>query len=194
MIASLTFALVLLLPTGVVAPTQDCELDRLTATSVDDRGLATFHAAVEEYVTLHRRLERALMLDHYDSWPEEGDMDSETLADVIRAARPQTRPGAIFNRDVSELIQFRIGLTLWLHRYHTADALSEVPHAVRAVPPRVNDWWFGEDEAVPWPSVVWELPALPEELEYRFAGRHLVLVDVHANLVVDVLENALPER
>ena len=31
------------------------------------------------------------------------------------------------------------------------------------------------------------LPSLPEELEYRSAGTVLVLVDTHANLVVDVL-------
>ena len=31
------------------------------------------------------------------------------------------------------------------------------------------------------------LPHLPEELEYRSAGTVLLLVDVHANLVVDLL-------
>lgn len=31
------------------------------------------------------------------------------------------------------------------------------------------------------------LPALPDELEYRSAGTVLLLVDTHANLVVDVL-------
>ena len=36
------------------------------------------------------------------------------------------------------------------------------------------------------------LPQLPIELEYRLAGRALVLVDVSANLVVDVLVDALP--
>jgi hypothetical protein len=36
------------------------------------------------------------------------------------------------------------------------------------------------------------LPELPEELEYRFAGRDLVLIDIHAELVVDVLRRALP--
>ena len=36
------------------------------------------------------------------------------------------------------------------------------------------------------------LPRLPEELEYRVVGVTLVLVDVHANLVVDVLHGAFP--
>jgi len=36
------------------------------------------------------------------------------------------------------------------------------------------------------------LPPLPGELQYRFADRDLVLIDIHADLVVDILKNALP--
>ena len=36
------------------------------------------------------------------------------------------------------------------------------------------------------------LPRLPEELEYRSAGVALILLDTHANMVVDVLDGALP--
>jgi hypothetical protein len=43
------------------------------------------------------------------------------------------------------------------------------------------------------PAVILEaLPPLPEELQYRFVGPTLVLLDVHADLVVDILPNALP--
>jgi len=36
------------------------------------------------------------------------------------------------------------------------------------------------------------LPLLPMELEYRFVDRDLVILDTEIDLVVDVLENALP--
>ena len=36
------------------------------------------------------------------------------------------------------------------------------------------------------------LPPLPDELQYRLVGGHLVLVDIHAGLVVDILRHALP--
>ena len=194
MIASLTFALVLLFPAGLTAPAQGCELDGLTETALEERALARFQAAVEEYADVHRRMERALMIDHHGSWSEEGNMESETLADVIRAARPEARAGVLFRPDVVDLFRFRIGRTLWVHRYHTADALAAAPSRWRdGVPPSVNDWWSGEEDSIPWPSLVWELPALPEELKYRIAGRLLVLIDPHANMVVDVLENALPQ-
>jgi hypothetical protein len=41
------------------------------------------------------------------------------------------------------------------------------------------------------PAVFRDLPPLPGELEYRVVGRDLVLLDVIANLVVDVLRDAI---
>jgi hypothetical protein len=35
------------------------------------------------------------------------------------------------------------------------------------------------------------LPRLPEELEYRFVGRDLILRDVKANLIVDFIPGIL---
>ena len=36
------------------------------------------------------------------------------------------------------------------------------------------------------------LPQLPEELEYRILGRHLLLRDVKGNIVVDYVRDAVP--
>jgi hypothetical protein len=41
-------------------------------------------------------------------------------------------------------------------------------------------------------AVIAALPELPPELQYRFVGADLVLVDIGAGLVVDVLRGALP--
>jgi hypothetical protein len=70
------------------------------------------------------------------------------------------------------------------------DMLAEVPPGTE--PPQVNGrfpWEWGA--AVP-SCVLNALPDLPEELEYRFARRTLVLVDTHADLVVDIMLGALP--
>jgi len=42
------------------------------------------------------------------------------------------------------------------------------------------------------PALLQSLPPLPEGLEYRFYGRHLILRDVKANIVVDMLRNIVP--
>jgi hypothetical protein len=54
--------------------------------------------------------------------------------------------------------------------------------------------------AFPWaigsamfPCVTTALPPLPPELQYRVVGRDLVLIDLHANLIVDILPFALTD-
>ena len=44
------------------------------------------------------------------------------------------------------------------------------------------------------PDVLLSLPDLPKdkEIEYRFAGKHLLLYDAKANLIIDFMLNALP--
>jgi hypothetical protein len=41
------------------------------------------------------------------------------------------------------------------------------------------------------PQVLAVLPKLPEELEYRFIGPRLILLDIHAHTVADYIENIL---
>jgi len=36
------------------------------------------------------------------------------------------------------------------------------------------------------------LPPVPDDVEYRFVGRDLILRDAHANVVIDVLPDAVP--
>jgi hypothetical protein len=43
------------------------------------------------------------------------------------------------------------------------------------------------------PDLLRKLPPLPKELEYRFVGRHLILRDVAANIIVDYIPNAAPQ-
>jgi hypothetical protein len=44
------------------------------------------------------------------------------------------------------------------------------------------------------PQVLEGLPRLPDELEYRFLGDRLILMDVHARTIVDLIDNALGRR
>jgi hypothetical protein len=40
------------------------------------------------------------------------------------------------------------------------------------------------------PNVLAALPALPEDIEYRFAGRQLFLFDTRAGIVIDRMPSA----
>ena len=43
------------------------------------------------------------------------------------------------------------------------------------------------------PSLLLNLPALPEEVRYRFVGRHLILRDTDANVILDFLRDVVPD-
>ena len=77
------------------------------------------------------------------------------------------------------------GYTVQVERNENEIVVMARPRAAEAVP-----WNAGP---VMWPSMLAGLPELPPELEYRFLGQHLILIDALANLVVDVLYDALPE-
>ena len=42
------------------------------------------------------------------------------------------------------------------------------------------------------PLLLRELPRLPDNLQYRFFGRHVVLLDGDTQLIVDYIANVLP--
>ena len=68
--------------------------------------------------------------------------------------------------------------------------LVEVP---MKVPPAINtDYPTRLPLATVPPSLLLKLPTLPEELEYRFLGRHLILRDIKANLIVDFIPDVVP--
>ncbi len=56
----------------------------------------------------------------------------------------------------------------------------------------VNGRWPGTALTTMPPDMLALLPPLPRELEYRFVHRDLVLWDVRADLIVDVLRDAIP--
>jgi hypothetical protein len=39
------------------------------------------------------------------------------------------------------------------------------------------------------PDVLAALPSLPSDLEYRFVGNRLILLDIRSHFVIDVVEN-----
>jgi hypothetical protein len=116
-----------------------------------------------------------------------------TLAAAIKAARPHARQGEFFSPGVAEI--FRVTIAEALSGVDS-EAFFESLYAGDAVPaglpPRVHDT-YPEWATHEVPLVVFErLPLLPDELEYRLIGRTLVLWDIDADLILDVLPDAIP--
>jgi hypothetical protein len=43
------------------------------------------------------------------------------------------------------------------------------------------------------PQVLQSLPRLSEDMEYRFVGDNLILLDAHAHIIADFIGEALPK-
>jgi hypothetical protein len=195
------FASLILTIPALVAPlwqtpaARDCQLGRFGDPVAEASAVATFTRGVQEYADLHRIFDRGLPLDWMASDPAMGEFAAAELATMLRDARPNARVGDFFKPAVADAFRFRIATTLREHDVDiaaladTGDEEGDVPENLRLAVNRPLPW--GVTDAT-WPAAVKDLPALPRELEYRFIGRALVLLDVRANLVVDVLELAIP--
>lgn len=90
------------------------------------------------------------------------------------------KEGAVFDAEMADILRFRLRVTRWLHRYDTFEALSD------DVPPVHGTFHHS--------PLLGALPQLPDELEYRLSGRHLLLVDRRTRAVVDLLPDAFGSR
>ena len=192
MLAWIVLQLPLALSPTAVPPA--CQLELLPLAALEERVLRHFNDGINQYVRLHRRLERSLPPEHLFDDSEDLSLAADELRTSLVDARPSAREGSIFTPAVAQVLAARLeraiaglGSTpgeVWIAM--NRGYLSGVPEI------NVNDRFPPIRYARIWPALVEALPALPDELEYRFVDRDLVLVDVHANLVVDILKDALP--
>jgi hypothetical protein len=162
-----------------------------TAQPIDSPRVA-FAARLAAYAAMHREIAQQVSARVPFTDPEEGLAALARLREAIRATRPHAREGDFFapmagalRRDLWWTLREK-GLE---PRALMVEMLDDTEEGAR--PPVVNErfsWALGT--AMP-PSLIAALPDLPEELEYRLVGPHLVLIDIDANLVVDILRDAL---
>jgi hypothetical protein len=154
-----------------------------------------FNRAVAAYVALHRDVERSV--PPLEISPDAGKIRHavDAMAAAMQRARPAARGGEIFDEDARLVLRAGIRTMLRGHGHDPAEILAAmVADEGEPEPPRpvVNGRFSWALQSFMLPCALEALPALPDELQYRFVGRDLVLIDLHANLVVDVLPDAFP--
>jgi hypothetical protein len=160
---------------------------RAAQTPIDE-----FNGGVSAYVALHRQVERYLPPQQNFTTAEEGLAYAAALRRALCAVRPDAREGDVFASAAGEF-RGRIRSALRRHGVEPRDLVLAMIDDTEpgALPPVVNaafSWALGNVM----PSFLIDvLPALPDELQYRFVGSSLVLIDIHAGLVVDILRSAL---
>jgi hypothetical protein len=154
--------------------------------------LADFARRLQVYVDVKDRAAQTLL--PLRTLPDPGEIRRRTdkLADVIRYARRDARQGDIFTPEIAE----------WMRRavrggcegdYAMLLALVQEDLDAPLQPPVLHGRWpVGKPLPTMLPDLLAELPPLPPGLQYRFMNRALVLLDIDANLIVDVVPDAIP--
>ena len=117
----------------------------------------------------------------------------DTLAARIAARRADARQGDIFTAEIRGAFRRLLAPELKGAEGRDAkDVMKDEAPAPGTVPFKVNAKYPEGQPRPTMPSnVLLSLPNLPEGLEYRVIGRHLLLIDTDADLVVDYMPNAV---
>jgi hypothetical protein len=175
-------------------------------TDADARGLTEFANRVQAFVALHQKVEAGLPKLSDRSDPAKVTAHQKALAEGIRKSGPRPAQGHVFIPDIQPF--FKRLLAPELKGPGSAETREKVgegnPESAKglAKDPDVKSrdvslapyTSYPKDapvSTVPAP-VLLRMPQLPKELEYRFVGKSLVLIDAVANVIVDYIPGAVP--
>jgi hypothetical protein len=159
----------------------------------DAKALAGFMERVNEYVVVHQRLEDSLPDLSKDSSPQEIDQHQRSLGQMIQNARRGSKQGDLFTPESQVVIK-----QLLARVFGGPDGAALKASIMDENPgiPGLNVNARYPDtvplSTIP-PQVLQGLPKLPEEMEFRFIGNSLILMDVHAHIISDYIPNAFPK-
>ena len=145
------------------------------------RPVVEFQRAADSYAFLHRQAEREIGMAHRRAGLSVDEVASKELAARIISLRANSPSQGLFTQDVAAALR---ELAARAARTPTCDP-GELRSGIWVTSYQANSSASGTKTASE--CIAAALPTLPAELEYRSAGTVLVLVDTHANLVVDVL-------
>ncbi len=159
----------------------------------DAAALATMNDRLKDYIDLHVKLEKELPRLPDEATPEQIDKNQRAFEQRMRVARAGAKQGDLFTPEAQVVIK-RLLETVFGGpdgKQLKASIMDENPVDVKIT---VNGRY---PDAVPLstvpPQVLQTLPKLTEDLEYRFINDTLIILDTHAHVIADFIDNALPK-
>jgi hypothetical protein len=161
-----------------------------------DAGLvAEFTAKVQAYDKLRKDLAKDAPPLKETTNPAEIANAEKALAAKIRVARANAKRGDIFTPATEAMFKrlIRPPMVTGPDAKENKAIVKEDAPKPGEVPFKINGEYPKDvpQSTVP-PDMLKALPPLPENLQYRIVGKHLILLCVHGNLIVDYMLNAIP--
>lgn len=160
---------------------------------VNPLGSATleFQKRIQAYMKIHNEAEGKVPNLKRTDDPLEISKREQALAEMIMTLRAGAQPNEIFAKEYEPHF-VKIVQDDFANR-SAADRKALVHELPRTVKIDVNTVYPTTLPLITFPAgLLRKLPDLPPELEYRIVGRSLLLRDVKANLIVDVLRDVVP--
>jgi hypothetical protein len=153
--------------------------------------ILAFHKHLEAYMKVHNEAEAKVPSLKRTDDPVEISTREKALGEMIMTLRAGAQESVVFAPESQP--HFRTIIQEDFARRTLADRRALVHELPKGAKVSVNTIYPTTIPLLTFPAALLQkLPDLPPELEYRIVGRHLILRDVKANLIVDVLRDAIP--
>lgn len=155
--------------------------------------MADFKSRVDKYAQVHKDLATGAAVQKTNASAEQVNKQQAALAAKIQGARAGAKQGDIFTPEVRPLFRRLLAPEMKGEEGRDAKAiLKDDAPAPGSVPFRVNAKYpEGQPKPTMPANLLLNLPPLPEPLEYRVVGQHLLLLDTAADLIVDYILNVI---
>jgi hypothetical protein len=160
--------------------------------TVEGAAINQFDAAIAKYLALRKKLLGEVPGPVPESMAPKLTQASDALAAAIQRARPNARPGDLFVPPVTTVIKRRVVDVVQKDNLGPILATIDDEEAGPKEPSIHMRFPAASPMATMPPSLLAVLPKLPKELEYRIIGSYLILRDVDAALILDVIPDAVP--
>ena len=160
----------------------------------DAQALASMNDRLKIYLDIHKDLEKGLPALPANATPQQIDANQREFEKKMQDARKTAKRGEIFTAAAEPVIRRLLAQVFDgpEGKALMASVLDEQPTNVKlSVNARYPD--TVPVSTVP-PDILQALPKLTEDLEYRFIGRNLILLDAHAHVIADFIEDAIPAK
>lgn len=160
---------------------------------INAQGAATleFKKRIDAYIKIHNEAESKVPSLKRTDDPKEISDREKALGQMIMSLRPGAQPGEIFAPEYQPYFVKIVQDDIKARSIADRKALvAELPKNVKL---DINTIYPTTLPLETFPAALLrKLPDLPPDLEYRIVARSLILRDVKANLIVDILRDVVP--
>jgi hypothetical protein len=146
-----------------------------------------FNARVGAYVELRDTVQKGTIRLTTTEDPAAIERAEKNLARMMRAARTGAKQGDVFTPAIRE--EFKRALVFEMNAATWHSIMDDNPGGFSE---EINEAYReGKPFSTVPPNILALLPSLPDDVQYLFLGRHLILYDTRSHLMIDRIHNAI---